>query len=1189
MFSPTSKISTYVLVDSYGNFYDVLGLNDVDISDGIIEFVNRLSANECDIPKGLNGTATLSIFAVPLNAYLTNITNLTAKATNENSRYVTSNYSPSLNLVVLETPLNLHIENKKLSWSGLRYNLDENNNQKPQNQKPLAGYRVTIKNSEDTYQFTVKEDPTKTYEIDSANKTIWIGDLSSNNCYWYFTKENFENFFGENSYISGMYSIYITALANNTTYFDGNGNPYNVTYADDSGVKYHYCNSYDSTAIKVEVLENPTLYVKDGVVNWNAIQNVSSYKLFINTESKGANFIELSGQTTNFELGSNYSAGAYYFNIQSIGNEISTLTAEFDENKEKEFIKLDSIAQIYVANGVVVYDENVANSGYNYIYTMFIKPNQSNAVEEQYSNDLNTLFELGDNFDGGLQYYIRVRVSGDDDKYLNSDLSNYCYTSNEKLPTKLDSPQRVYVSNGKLTWTSVPYSSYYRINLSGQTNVINTINTYFDISYISSGTYLAAVKAIGDSDYLNSTPTENSQIVKLSNISNLTFSDGYLSWDYESASNYRVVVNDVEIEITNQNTKIENGKVKYNLSGFDAGNYAVYVYNYGGENKISSAKTETLSLTKLSAPTNLTIENEVLKFDAVENSTGYFIEVNGIIIDDFVSNTVPVSSFLTSDSDIYEIRVMAIGSRDGDNKFISSEYSNVLIVTSPDAPIITAVETSKNKFSGKITWDTVENADYYKVYVKYYTKSVDELGNIEYSFDKTTSIAKAVLYDYEQILSEDNEYEDYSVYKVNDTYCNIVYNGVYDIFVVAYQNINGYKSENSNIILKAEFNLFNENNDGNINPYQITDIDQFNIMQYNKNAKYVLINDLVIAGDELEMIGQSDNMFNGEFDGNEKNITLNISSNNKNIASLIGYIGENGIIQNFNLICNIYSIKQTNNSIYVAGVAEFNYGTIKNIVVSGEISTEYNYESTTIYNAGVVAMNYGKVSYVQSKASVLPKNNSNMVYAGGIATVNYGIIEKSGFVGKANAQFVGGIASQNLNGTITECYYEANSNLETQITSANNGSGNNYAGGIVGYMQGGKISYCYVNGVVSGASNTTNSNVRAYVGGIVGFAENSSSAIQNSYVIGCLNSSTPQITASGMYVYAGVFVGDNNIDSSNGNLYCIKTQTQTLIGNTNRYFDNAQTVSNLNVNRLGSDYFEENGANYPKLKNANYN
>ena len=340
-------------------------------------------------------------------------------------------------------------------------------------------------------------------------------------------------------------------------------------------------------------------------------------------------------------------------------------------------------------------------------------------------------------------------------------------------------------------------------------------------------------------------------------------------------------------------------------------------------------------------------------------------------------------------------------------------------------------------------------------------------------------------------------------------------------------------------------------------------------------------------------------MFVSQFDGNNKNISLTISSSNKTLSSLFGYIGTNGIVKNINLNCNITStLSDVDNNIYVAGIAQFNYGTISNVIVTGTVSTEYNFASATIFNAGIVAVNYGKVEYVLSKANVLPKNNLNIVYAGGIATINYGTIEKSGFVGIAKGQIVGGIAGQNIKKSnslakITECYYQTDSTLQTQIESRNSGSVSNYAGGIVGYMEGGEISYCYTNGKITGSSSSTNSNINANIGGIVGYAKNSKESIKNCYVVG-YNGSERLVDGTGTYVNVGVIIGDNNVDASYGNIYCLldSSNGQSIIGNTSHYFDNAQSVSNIRtyLNKLGSSYFENDTVtNYLKLKNANYN
>lgn len=1210
LFKDGSGVAMYFLVDASKKVYSTIDISDLDFTSGGMQdvidnmniLISRLKSNQCDLPEGIVGTATLKIFAVPLNAYISDAMNFVASAYSENKRFVMSDYSVALNLVGLETPLDFKVENKVVSWSGLRYNVENVN-------KPLKEYEITIKFMNETYSFVVREDSTKNYEIDANNKIIWINDLSnSDNCYWNFNKQNFEAFFGENSYLPGNYSISIRPIANNSTSFIG-----------DDGKLYYYCNGYASNSASVEVLANPALRVENGVVVWDPIKNIQSYHLYISQTpniSESDEYIELDNNQKSFELGPYYPAGTYYFNIVAIGEDGEVFTAEFEPESERTFVKLDVVSGLIIENGIVKYSASsvVENQGNNTHYTMHIRQNgQDEDADKISNNEKYTSFELGQEFAGGKQYLIRVQANGDSVQYLNSDLSDYFKTANSTYPTKLTSPVKAYISNGIVYWTAVPYSTKYKLSISGQDTSINTINVFYDISNIEAGTYTIGVKAIGDDDYLNSDATEKTNVIKLANISELQMKDGYIVWKNDLNSNYVANINGLDVFISQSQAFVLSGYVYFALDGYADGQYSIYLYNYGGDNAISSAKTSTYTFTKLNSVSNLEIsfdENEnqdCLLFDTIENATKYFINVTAtfagrddfstqikqineldiisgkVVFDDIVTfvKSELLKRGITNSVVSYKISILAVGTTQdveslntNDALYVLSNVSSTLVVTKPAKTTVTPIYNSNNKFTGKFIWDAVENADYYRVYV-----------NVE-----------GALFDYDAELAVDDQHEGYYVYKTTKTYSNLKTNGTYSIIVVACQNKDSYNSDDSNLV-EVIYEMFGVGENGSSSPYQISTLEQFNAIQYNLFAKYELINDLEISTENypLDTIGTSSQKFVGEFNGNNNTIVLSIKSSDTKFVGLFAYVGENGVVKNFNINADIHSIAQSNGIISVASVACYNYGTIENVSVSGIISTEYNSNSATIYNAGVACYNYGTISKALCTATILPKNNAGYVYAGGIADINYGTIELSGFTGSATAQMVGGITAQSLNGIIDQCYYQGNDSL---ILSQNNGSSHNYAGGLVGYMQNGKIISSYVNGKVTGSTNGLSSNNTAYVGGLVGYVAsidtNNGEGLQGCYVVGYANGNVAniQISATGTYAYAGVFVGDNKTDCSVDGLICLAANTQSFVGNPRSSFENAQVVSNIKNSQAALGESASNfvaDGNYLKLKEAKYN
>lgn len=1208
LLNPNSLIVTYVLVDSHGNMCSGLDLSNIDFSSitdvssalsVVNQFIDALKANSCELPEEFKNTTEVSVFAVPFNCYISSLTEQTVSVSN--SKFVIGDYSSKLKFTMLETPQGLKIENKKLSWSGLRYN-------KIQGKTPIKEYQIKITSYADDYIFSVREDSTKTYQIDNANRVIYINDLSNSDlCYWNFDKTHFDNFFGEGTYIPGVYSVSIKAIANEETYID------------DAERVYYYINSHYSTSINTEILITPVPRVEDGIIVWDAIVNASGYRVFINTTANKpestSNYVDVDLHITSYALGSNYPAGTYYVNVITLGNGSSKFSSEFDSENEKTFIKLEKIQNIYIQNGVIKYSQNsvIGTNETNtdektYHYSMLVrKSTESEDKDSCIDNGRYLIYELGEEFEGGKQYYIRVVATGDSEKYLTSEPSEYCYVNGNQLPEKLANPGNVSIEDGKVAWQSVPYSTKYNVTIAGET--LFTQDTYYDISYIEAGTYFVYVKAIGDNIYLNSTATQKANVKKLSDITGLCIENGLLVWDYVSDSNYVVSVSGTMVQINSENAQIAAGKVKFGFDEFAVGNYQVYLFNNGGANAISSSKTDTIKFAKLSTPSNLSITDENLTFDSVENATKYFIvakanfagSITRTYIIEKLNNADITLTQLSFDSikgavdskitasgisatvNSYEISVVAVGSTQStlntvDTYYITSNNSSPLIITLPNSPLIAKVFTTNGTFSGKVQWDAVENADYYKVYIKYSQVDLNsDQTNIQL-FEATT-IDTDILHD-----------SVYKTFKTTNTYINLVYAGTYDIVVAASQNKDGYQSNDSNVLSNVEYTMFDVTENGQDVPYTIYNMEQFNAIKYNMVANYVLgVSEFDI--ENLETICDKNNMFKGTFDGNNATINLNIPGTNNTFIGLFGYVANGAVIENFTLNANIHSIAQTNDAIYVAAVAGFNYGEIQNIVVNGEISTEYNNNTVYIYNAGVVAVNYetGIITKVLSRASVLPKNNANTVYAGGIATINYGQIELSGFRGIASAQIVGGIVSQVLGGTIYQCYYETDNSIQTAISSGNDGSSYNCAGGIAGYMNGGAISYCYANGKVSGASNNSNA---VYVGGLAGYVEKNS-MIESAFVVG-YDSNGKLISATGLYAYEGVFVGDNVTDCSANWLLCIKTNVQRYIGNTRSSLACADSTTDIKAS-IENDNLDPDGLfgidnvhTYPYLKNAKY-
>lgn len=197
-------------------------------------------------------------------------------------------------------------------------------------------------------------------------------------------------------------------------------------------------------------------------------------------------------------------------------------------------------------------------------------------------------------------------------------------------------------------------------------------------------------------------------------------------------------------------------------------------------------------------------------------------------------------------------------------------------------------------------------------------------------------------------------------------------------------------------------------------PYQISTPEQLLTVCNNPSANYVLTNDIDLSSINFNSIGDSNNMFSGNFNGAGFSI-LNLDS------SLFGVIS--GIVDSLTIV-NSTVQGETN----VGILASENQGTISNCaVISGSASANNCAGGIVGYNNGGRIINSYSTSIVK---------NSNI--AGGIAGKSTnGEITNCYAAGEfsSNSGEVGGIVGISTGSSITGCYYD------TDITKMFSGTG----------------------------------------------------------------------------------------------------------------------------------------------------
>lgn len=333
------------------------------------------------------------------------------------------------------------------------------------------------------------------------------------------------------------------------------------------------------------------------------------------------------------------------------------------------------------------------------------------------------------------------------------------------------------------------------------------------------------------------------------------------------------------------------------------------------------------------------------------------------------------------------------------------------------------------------------------------------------------------------------------------------------------------------------------------NPYQIANVEDLIQMatcinsgsKDYTNANYVLKKDIDLEGVEWIPIGYyhpnfevSSKALNGSFDGAGHKISnLMISLNLDNMKGkdgesisfgqgFFGCIGENAEVKNltFENASIFYTGEDTANEITVGCLVGVNQGgTISNCQVTGKIHLISGEKEA----GGIVGANYGSVvscaaiCTIEDSIGAEPRS----AYIGGIAGINYKLIEDSTFNGSIINSTLD--SSKNIGGLIGRNEGEIKDSHTNVSIDVSGGSG--IIGGAVGYNQG-SMDNCSAVGIVLSKS------APMAVGGLVG-----ASALANEVDGGMISNCKVACKVQALeYIEnspIGCFIGSNGITVEN--------------------------------------------------------
>ena len=277
---------------------------------------------------------------------------------------------------------------------------------------------------------------------------------------------------------------------------------------------------------------------------------------------------------------------------------------------------------------------------------------------------------------------------------------------------------------------------------------------------------------------------------------------------------------------------------------------------------------------------------------------------------------------------------------------------------------------------------------------------------------------------------------------------NYVASGSYRVLVKS-----GTRKTYSKYLTFRATNEFADGNGTSSNPFLIGSRNQFKKIVKYPNAYFKQNVNLDFNYEAVGNFFSKDQPFNGVYDGNKKYIK-NVSAT----AALFEYVGEKATIKNVRT--SRCSVVGENGAVLVKD----NYGTIKNCIVNGTVSsTGYGNEGCGL----MVVNNYGKITNCTTTGSVstgdsdfaggivrhnqqggkiidcvshanasVSKRVGGTSFAGGIASINNGLISGCEADGKIDSDAPGGIAGLNQSQIISS-YYTGSQNV--QIAGENYG------------------------------------------------------------------------------------------------------------------------------------------------------
>ena len=375
--------------------------------------------------------------------------------------------------------------------------------------------------------------------------------------------------------------------------------------------------------------------------------------------------------------------------IQVQAHSIGTAYTSSQYSNIYKFKKLGTAQNIKNQEYMFTWDSVISATGYN-VYLDNTQLNSEPLNSTAYNLDSSLITDLN-------QHTFTVQAVGDSAKNVfNSNMSE------QHTFAVLSAPTTLSVKQGVIMFNQVSCANGYNIKIGDY--VFETNSTSFTLpESIESGEHSVTIQAKGNGNYISSVYSNTLSITKLPAISGVYLDNNTIKWNKAvNAGGYIIEINGVKIDVGTAS--------QFDLlDEYGAGEYKIRVACVGnGTQYIMSNYSSEQTYTKLETPEGLSVVNGKIRFNTVNNASGYVLVINGeeteIPTDSAVNGTFNLE--VDFDSGNYNIKVKSIG--DG-NTFIDSICSASINTTKLKTPITPYLH------DGIIKWIDVPNSYGYNV------------------------------------------------------------------------------------------------------------------------------------------------------------------------------------------------------------------------------------------------------------------------------------------------------------------------------------------------------------------------------------------------------------------------------------------------------------------------------------------